>query len=82
MSGGQVIALVAVVMCLSIPILGILAGIMKSQYRHQQSNVTDEEREQLQHLSRTADSLANRIETLESILDSEVPDWREEHEQQ
>ena len=82
MSGAQVIGLVATVMALSIPILGIIAGIMKSQYRRQQSNVTDEEREQLQVLSRTAESLATRIATLESILDNEVPDWREDHEQQ
>jgi phage shock protein B len=69
-------------MALSIPILGIIAGIMKSQYRRQQSNVSDVEREQLQQLSRTAETLATRITTLESILDNEVPDWREDHEQQ
>jgi len=82
MSGSQVIGLVAVIMALSIPILAILAGIMKSQYRHRQSNISDEDREQLQELSRTAEALAVRIETLESILDTEVPDWREDHDQQ
>ena len=82
MSGAQLIGLVATVMALSIPILGIIAGIMKSQYRHRQSIVSDDEREQLQVLSRTAESLAERIATLESILDNEVPDWREDHEQQ
>ena len=82
MSGSQVIGLVAVIMALSIPILAILGGIMKSQYRHRQSNISDEDREQLQELSRTAEALALRIETLESILDTEVPDWREDHDQQ
>jgi phage shock protein B len=82
MNGAQIIGLVAVVMALSIPILGIYAGIMKSQYRQRQTNVSDEEREQLQQLSRTAETLATRIATLESILDSEVPDWRDDHEQQ
>lgn len=82
MSGAQIIGLVAVVMALSIPILGIMAGIMKAQYRHRQSNVTDDERQQLQQLRQTAESLASRIATLESILDNEVPDWREDHEQQ
>lgn len=81
MSGGQIIGLVAVVMALSIPILGILGGIMKAQHRAKFSNVTDEERERLHELNNTADRLAQRITTLESILDAEVPDWREDHEQ-
>ena len=33
-------------------------------------------------LSAMAKSLSNRIDTLESILDSEVPNWREQNEHQ
>lgn len=36
----------------------------------------------IRELSTMAQSLSNRIDTLESILDSEVPDWREQHERQ
>ena len=36
----------------------------------------------IRELSTMAKSLSNRIDTLESILDSEVPDWREQHERQ
>lgn len=81
MSGLQVIFLVATVMALSIPILGIIAGILKSQHRAKLSNVTDDERDRLHRLNQTAEKLAQRVTTLESILDSEVPDWREDHEQ-
>lgn len=31
---------------------------------------------QLHELAATADKMANRIETLEAILDAEAPDWR------
>lgn len=35
----------------------------------------------LSELSKLADTLGQRIDTLESILDAEVPGWREQHEQ-
>ncbi|MDX1492318.1 MAG: envelope stress response membrane protein PspB [Pseudohongiellaceae bacterium] len=35
----------------------------------------------IRELSAIAKSLSTRIDTLESILDSEVPDWREQNEQ-
>ena len=35
----------------------------------------------LEELSSMADSLQDRINTLEAILDAEVPDWREQNEQ-
>ncbi|OFE12197.1 phage shock protein B [Pseudohongiella acticola] len=36
----------------------------------------------LGQLSALANSMSQRIDTLESILDAEVPGWREHHEQQ
>lgn len=36
----------------------------------------------LQELSEMARSMDERIETLEAILDAEVPGWRQQHEQQ
>jgi len=34
----------------------------------------------MRELSAMAESLRDRIDTLESILDAEVPDWREQNE--
>ncbi|MCB1664837.1 MAG: envelope stress response membrane protein PspB [Pseudomonadales bacterium] len=34
----------------------------------------------IRELSAMAQSMSNRIDTLEAILDAEVPDWREQHE--
>jgi phage shock protein B len=36
---------------------------------------------ELSELSAMADTMNRRIDTLESILDSEVPGWRDQHEQ-
>ncbi len=82
MSGGSIIGLVAVIGAFSIPILAIIASILKARYRAQLSNVTDEDRGNLRELNQLAESLTQRVSTLESILDDEVPDWREDHEQQ
>lgn len=36
-----------------------------------------DEHAKLQQLVQVADSMSNRIETLEKILDAETPDWRD-----
>ncbi len=38
--------------------------------------LTEEEYMQLSELSELADKMADRIKTLEAILDAESPDWR------
>jgi len=38
--------------------------------------LSDEEYVQLSNLSETADKMADRIKTLEAILDAETPEWR------
>ncbi len=38
--------------------------------------LSEEEYLQLSELSETADKMADRIKTLEAILDAETPDWR------
>jgi phage shock protein B len=38
--------------------------------------LSEEEYIQLSELSETADKMADRIKTLEAILDVETPDWR------
>lgn len=38
--------------------------------------LSEEEYIQLSELSETADKMADRIKTLEAILDADTPDWR------
>ena len=64
---------------LMIPIIAIVSGVLKERYRAQQRSITDEDRDRLADLTRVADSLASRIAILESILDAEIPDWRDDH---
>lgn len=80
MDVGEITGLVAVVMVFSIPLVAIWAGVLKSRYRASQRDIGENERAELHRLSAVADSMAERIATLESILDAEVPDWREDHE--
>ena len=44
--------------------------------RRSQGALTADERAELERLSASADTMLDRIETLESILDAETPDWR------
>ena len=48
-------------------------------YRHKrrtQGSLTDGERAELERLASSADTMRERMETLESILDADTPDWR------
>lgn len=58
--------------------LGITKDGGKRQRRHHDR---DGDNHDLERLSAMADSLTERIDVLESILDAEVPNWREHHEQ-
>ena len=61
----------------STPIIWI---VMHYKYRGKQtSGFTQEESRQLHELLAIADTMAERIKTLESILDAETPDWRDRH---
>ncbi|HCU65437.1 MAG TPA: envelope stress response membrane protein PspB [Rheinheimera sp.] len=42
--------------------------------------LSDSELAQLNDLSSKAEKMADRIKTLEAILDAESPNWRREHE--
>ncbi len=53
-------------------------------YRHKQrteSALSDTERADLETLALQAESMLERIDTLEAILDAETPDWRKQHDQ-
>ena len=42
--------------------------------------LTDMELEQLNELACKADKMADRIKTLEAILDADSPNWRQQHD--
>lgn len=64
----------------SIPLFWIF---MHYKYRDRKtSGFTEDESRQLRELLDIADSMADRIKTLESILDAEAPDWREQHDKE
>ena len=44
--------------------------------RHASAQLSADERRELESLADKAESFAERIEVLESILDDQVPDWR------
>jgi phage shock protein B len=48
--------------------------------KKKESGISQEEHSRLKELTKIADSMMDRIETLESILDHETPNWREKHE--
>ena len=61
----------------STPIIWI---VMHYKYRGKQtSGFTEEESRQLHELLAIADTMAERIKTLESILDADTPEWRDRH---
>lgn len=81
---GDLTGLVAVIMIFSIPLVAIIGGmvtsVIKAHYRAKASHGSEADQEQLARLSAIAKGMDERIRTLESILDAEVPDWREDHD--
>ncbi|MEQ8953200.1 MAG: envelope stress response membrane protein PspB [Gammaproteobacteria bacterium] len=53
--------------------------LLRAGRRKQQPTMEPGSSYELGELSAMADSLKERIDILESILDAEVPDWREQH---
>jgi len=68
-----IVAPIIIFMLVVAPIWLILHYRSKRQISQ---GLTEEEYNQLSELSETADKMADRIKTLEAILDAETPDWR------
>ncbi len=68
-----IVAPVIIFMVLVAPIWLILHYRSKRQISQ---GFSEEEYIQLSELSELADKMADRIKTLEAILDAETPDWR------
>ena len=67
------IGLVAVLM----PVMIVWIIFHYRSVNRRQGSMSQEEVRQLDELMEIADSMAERIKTLESILDDETPEWRE-----
>ena len=74
-------------LALMIPIIAIMgafgAGMLKSYYKHKESmmgHMSEDQMAELERMSRIADILDQRVNVLESILDDEVPQWRENND--
>jgi len=68
-----IMAPVIIFMLIVAPIWLVLHYRSKKQVSQ---GLSEEEYLQLSELSETADKMADRIKTLEAILDAETPDWR------
>ncbi|QIZ75827.1 envelope stress response membrane protein PspB [Ferrimonas lipolytica] len=73
------VAPLIIFMLLVAPIWLILHYRSKKQINQ---GLTEEEYQQLNELLRRADKMAERVDSLERILDTEAPEWRRKHEQQ
>lgn len=72
--GDIIVAPVIIFMLVVAPIWLILHYRSKKQISQ---GLTEEEYHQLTELSELADKMADRIKTLEAILDAEAPEWRD-----
>ncbi|WOH37620.1 envelope stress response membrane protein PspB [Thalassotalea fonticola] len=73
MDPGLLMAPIIIFMVIVAPIWLILHYRSKRQISQ---GLSEDEYRQLSDLSEAADQMAERIQTLEAILDAETPDWR------
>ncbi|WP_409432438.1 envelope stress response membrane protein PspB [Litorimonas sp. RW-G-Af-16] len=74
------------VLVFMIPIVAIVMGIgsamLKTYYQHKEKMVhhmSGDQMAELDQMSKIADTLDQRVAVLESILDDEVPNWRQKN---
>jgi phage shock protein B len=77
---GQLFGGLAGLIFVSIPIVWIVMHYRSSN--RSAGGLSGEESQQLDELLRVTDNMAERIKTLESILDTDYPDWRERHDKE
>lgn len=74
MSPGDVIFVPAILFLIFVAPLWVIMHYRSK--RRSQGMLTTDERAELERLASSAEDMRERIETLESILDAETPDWR------
>lgn len=66
----------------SIPIWVVWIIFHYRSVNRRSGSISEEEAKQLDELMEVADTMAERIKTLESILDDETPEWRDRVKEQ
>lgn len=61
-------------------VLPVWISMHYSSLKRSSRSLTKEDRETLDHMLETVDKLTDRITTLETLLDSDYPDWRQGQE--
>ena len=74
MSLGELIFVPAILFLIFVAPLWVIMHYRSSG--RSQGMLTADERAELERLASSAEDMRERIETLESILDAETPDWR------
>lgn len=74
MTPGHVIIVPAILFLVFVAPLWVIMHYRSK--RRSQGMLTADERAELERLASSAEDMRERIETLESILDAETPDWR------
>ena len=69
-----------IISIVALVLIFVTLWIVLLRKRRNDSPIQAEGQYDLDELSRMAESMGDRIGTLESILDAEVPDWREQLE--
>lgn len=61
-------------------VLPIWISMHYSSLKRSSRSLSKEDRETVDHMLETVDKLTDRIYTLETLLDSDFPDWRQNQE--
>jgi phage shock protein B len=61
-------------------VLPVWISMHYSSLKRSSRSLSKEDRETVDHMLETADKLTDRITTLETLLDSDYPDWRQSRE--
>ena len=75
---GPIIGLAAV----TLPIWIVWSVLHYKSKNRELGSLDAHESQQLEELNNLAEQMAERIKTLETILDAESPEWREQHGEQ
>lgn len=69
--------IIAIIMVFGMPVMIVWILAHYKAKGRQNAGLSEEEHHQLQELNALAEKMAERIKTLESILDADSPEWRE-----
>ncbi len=75
-----ILEFVTSIVAMALGAITIWIFLLRKDRRRSRSRIEPEGKYDIRDLSTMAESMQERIDILESILDAEVPDWREQSE--